>query len=187
MSMFTPPGVGGSKQARRRGRSRRGGRVVLAVLIVATVVAAGAAWWWNSDRGDKPTAAPRPTCPPTQSAPPVVAARAVHLNVYNATKRRGLAGEVAKQLRKRGFVVAKIENDPTNRTVTGIAEVRANPSSGAAVRTVGAQVASFVAVRDQRKDASVDLVLGAAFRTLRTPAAAAAALTPTLAPRPSGC
>jgi hypothetical protein len=90
-------------------------------------------------------------------------------------------------LRKRGFVVAKIENDPTGRKVTGIAEVRANPANSAVVRTVGAQVASFAAVRDARKDASVDLVLGPAFRTLRTPTAAAAALKPTPAPRPSGC
>jgi hypothetical protein len=178
--------VGGNKQVRRRGR-RHGGRALLAVLIVATVVAAGATWWWNNNNDSEATAAPRPSCPPTQTAPTVVAARDVHLNVYNATKRRGLAGEVAKQLRKRGFVVAKIENDPTGRKVTGIAEVRANASSSAAVRTVGAQVASFVAVRDQRKDTSVDLVLGAAFRTLRTPAAVTAALKPTPAPRPSGC
>jgi hypothetical protein len=186
MSMFTPPGVGGSKRVRRRGRHGHG-RTVLTALIVATVVAAGATWWWNNHKDTEATAAPRPTCPPTQSAPPVVAARDVHLNVYNATKRRGLAGEVAKQLRKRGFVVAKIENDPTSRKVTGIAEVRANTSSSAAVRTVGAHVASFVAVRDTRKDPSVDLVLGPAFRTLRTPAAAAAALKPTPSPRPSGC
>jgi hypothetical protein len=185
--MFTPPGVGGSKQVRRRGRARHGGRAILAVLIVATVVAAGARWWWTNNSDTEATAPSRHSCPPTQPASTVVAARDVHLNVYNATKRRGLAGEVAKQLRKRGFVVAKIENDPTGRKVTGIAEVRANTSSSAAVRTVGAQVASYAAVRDQRKDPSVDLVLGAAFRTLRTPAAVTAALRPTPAPRPSGC
>jgi hypothetical protein len=187
MSMFTPAGVGGSKQVRRRRRGRHTGRTVLIVLILVTAGAAGAAWWWNNDNSSTTAAPQRPTCPPTPSAPTVVAARDVHLNVYNATKRRGLASDVAKQLRKRGFLVGKVENDPADRTVTGIAEVRSSTSGTAAARTVGAQVASFVAVPDQRKDASVDLVLGAAFRTLRTPAAATAALSPTPAPRPSGC
>ena len=102
-------------------------------------------------------------------------------------ERRGLANDVAKQLRKRGFLIGKVENDPAKRKVTGIAEVRASTAGAAAARTVGAQVASFVSVPDQRKDASVDLVLGAGFRTLRTTAAATAAMTPTPSPRPSGC
>jgi hypothetical protein len=187
MSMFTPDGVGGRKQVRRRGRRRHTGRTVLVVLILATAVAAGATWWRHNDNTTTAATPPRPSCPATQPAPTVVAARDVHLNVYNATKRRGLASDVAQQLRKRGFRVGKVENDPANRTVTGIAEVRASTSGTAAARTVGAQVTSYVSVPDQRKDASVDLVLGAAFRTLRTPAAATAAMSPTPAPRPAGC
>jgi hypothetical protein len=187
MSMLTPAGVGGRNKVRRRGRGRRRARTIVVLLLIATAAAAGAAWLWSGDDTQTAAAPRRPSCPSTQPAPALVAANDVHLNVYNATKRRGLASEVAQQLRKRGFKVAKVENDPADRTVTGIAEVRASTSGTAAVRTVGAQVASFVAVPDQRKDASVDLVLGAAFRTLRTPAAAAAAMSPTPTPRPSGC
>ena len=186
MSMFTPAGVGGHKQARRRGHSRHTGRTVL-VLLLLGATAAGGYWLWNQDRGTTVTTPERHSCPPTQPVPTVVAARAVHVNVYNATKRRGLASDVAKQLRKRGFVIGKVENDPAKRTVTGIAEVRSSAAGAAPARTVGAQVASFVSVPDQRKDASVDLVLGAGFRALRTTAAAAAAMTPTPSPRPSGC
>jgi hypothetical protein len=185
MSMLTPLGVGGRGKIRRRGRSRHVGRNVL-VLLVVLGAAAAAAWWLNSDTGTI-AAAPRQTCPPTQPAPTVVAARAVHLNVFNATKRHGLAKDVAKELRKRGFVIGKVANDPAKRKVTGIAEVRTSMAGAAAARTVGAQVASFVSVPDQRKDASVDLVLGAGFRTLRTTAAATAAMKPTPSPRPSGC
>ncbi len=50
-----------------------------------------------------------------------------------------------------------------------------------------AQVGTVVAVPDQRKDATVDLVLGAGFRALQPPAAAAAALSPTPQPVPAGC
>jgi hypothetical protein len=186
MSMFTPAGVGGHKQARRRGHSRHTGRTVV-VLLLVSAAAAGGFWLWNQDSDPTATADTRPSCPPTQPAPTVVAARAVRVNVYNATERRGLASSVAKQLRKRGFVIGKVENDPAKRSITGIAEVRHSTAGAAPARTVSAQVASFVTVPDQRKDASVDLVLGAGFRTLRTTAAAAAAMTPTPAPRPSGC
>jgi LytR cell envelope-related transcriptional attenuator len=187
MSMLTPLGVGGSRRARRGGRSRHTGRNVFVLLLVLTAAAAGVLWLWNPDTKTPVAAQQRPSCPPTQTAPTVVAAHAVHLNVYNATKRRGLANDVAKELRKRGFVVGKVSNDPAKRKVTGIAEVRASTAGAAAARTVGAQVTSFVAVPDQRKDASVDLVLGAGFHTLRPTAAASAALKPTPSPRPSGC
>ncbi len=187
MSMLTPLGVGGTRRTRRGGRGGHAGRNVFVLLLVVSAAAAGAVWFWNPDTETPVAARPKPSCPATQAAPAAVAARAVHLNVYNATKRRGLATEVAKELHKRGFVVGKVSNDPAKRKVTGVAEVRASTAGAAAARTVGAQVASFVTVPDQRKDASVDLVLGAGFHTLRTTAAASAALKPTPAPRPSGC
>jgi LytR cell envelope-related transcriptional attenuator len=191
MSMLTPPGVGGRRKVRRRGSSRHQGRTIVVLLIVVTAIAAGLAWWLQDDTKTTTTTATvvtkRPSCPPRQSAPAVVAAHDVHVNVYNATKRHGLASEVATQLRQRGFVIGKVENDPAGHTVTGIAEVRATASDAAPARTVGAQVASYVVVPDQRKDASVDLVLGAAFRSLRTTSAASAAMSPTPSPRPSGC
>jgi LytR cell envelope-related transcriptional attenuator len=187
MSMLTPLGVGGSRRARRGGRPRHTGRKIFVLLLVVSAAAAGAVWFWNPDSQTPVAARPKPSCPPTQAAATVVAARAVHLNVYNATKRRGLANDVAKELRKRGFVIGKVSNDPANRKVTGVAEVRASTAGAGPARTVGAQLASFVSIPDQRKDASVDLVLGAGFHTLRTTAAASAALKPTPSPRPSGC
>jgi LytR cell envelope-related transcriptional attenuator len=187
MSMLTPPGMGGHRLVRRRGHSRHRGRTIVVLLVVATAIAAGVAWLMHDGTLTTVAAVQRPSCPPTRSAPAVVAARDVHVNVYNATKRHGLASEVAKQLRQRGFVVGKVENDPAGRTVSGIAEVRASAAGTATARTVGAQVASYAAVPDQRKDASVDLVIGAAFRSLRTAAAASAAMSPTPSPRPSGC
>jgi hypothetical protein len=187
MSMLTPLGVGGARRARRGGRSRHAGRNLFVLLLVVSAAAAGVVWFWNPGTETPVAARARPSCPPTQAAPTVVAARAVHLNVYNATKRRGLASDVAKELRKRGFLVGKVSNDPASRKVTGVAEVRASTAGAGAARTVGAQVTSFVAIPDQRKDASVDLVLGAAFHSLRTAAAATVALKPTPSPRPSGC
>jgi LytR cell envelope-related transcriptional attenuator len=183
MSMFTPAGVGARKPARRGS-----GRKLLAAAVVLLLVAGGAgAWWFTQRQPDRVAAAPRPRCPPPAPTPTVMPAARVTVNVYNGTGRRGLAAAVAAELTKRAFTVGKVTNDPLKRKVTGVAEVRSSTVGQPAARTVTAHVGDVVAVPDQRTDASVDLVLGAAFTALRVPAEAAAALTPTPAPRPSGC
>ena len=195
MSMFTPPGVGGRQPVRRGARRSRPGVLLLAVVVTAALVAG--AWWWSQRSTTEDVATkPRPSCPAPSPTPTVVAASAVKVNVYNATEKRGLASQVATQLRRRGFKVKKIDNDPLDRTVTGAAEVRSSALGAGAARTVTAQVApagqvgaapAVTAVPDQRKDASVDLVIGAGWAGLRPPADAAAALSPTPRPVPSGC
>jgi hypothetical protein len=111
----------------------------------------------------------------------------VKVNVYNATDQRGLASRVAAELKRRGFHVGTVDNDPLKRQVTGAAEVRSSTAGAGAARTVSAQVGTVVAVPDQRTNASVDLVLGAAFVRLQPVPAAAAALSPSPQPVPSGC
>jgi hypothetical protein len=193
--MFTPPGVGGRKPVRRGARRSRPGVLLVAVVVTAALVAG--AWWWQS-RPSKAefTHGPEAICPAPSPTPTVVPIAAVKVNVYNATETRGLASQVATQLRRRGFHVRKVDNDPLGRTVTGAAEVRSSTLGAGAARTVTAQVApagqvgaapAVTAVPDQRTDATVDLVVGVAWRGLRPPADAAAALSPTPEPVPSGC
>jgi len=186
MSMFTPPGVGGRRPVRR---SRRGSHLgILLLVLVLTAALAGAGWWLTQRDDDEPAAAKtRPTCPEPSPAPTVVAPKAVTVNVYNATKRRGLAGTVATELRKRGFRVGEVDNDPLERKVTGAAEVRSSTQGVDAARTVIAQVGTVVAIPDQRTDTTVDLVLGAGFTALQSRADAAAALSPTPQAVPAGC
>ena len=195
MSMFTPPGVGGRKPVRRGARRSRPGILLLAVVVTAALVA-GAGWWQSRPTETESTSGPAVICPSPSPTPTVVPIAAVKVNVYNATEKRGLASQVASQLRKRGFLVKKVDNDPLGRTVTGAAEVRSSALGAGAARTVTAQVApagqvgaapAVTAVPDQRKDATVDLVIGAAWHGLRPPADAAAALSPTPRPVPSGC
>jgi hypothetical protein len=71
--------------------------------------------------------------------------------------------------------------------VTGAAEVRSSTAGAGAARTVSAQVGTVAAVPDQRANASVDLVLGAAFVRLQPVPAAAAALKPSPQPMPAAC
>ena len=186
MSMLTPLGKGGRQPVRRGDSPSRRGAVLLAVLLTAAL--AGTAWWVaHRDTADSAAAAPRRTCPAPSTPPPVVAPKAVKVNVYNATDKRGLASRVAAEMKRRGFHVGKVDNDPLKRQVTGAAEVRSSTAGAGAARTVSAQVGTVVAVPDQRTDASVDLVLGAAFVRLQPVPAAAAALRPSPQPVPSGC
>jgi hypothetical protein len=186
MSMLTPLGKGGRRTVRRGDRPSRRGALLLAALLTAAL--AGTAWWVaHRDPGDDLAATPRRTCAEGSPAPSLVAPSAVKVNVFNATERRGLATRVAAELRRRGFTVGRIDNDPLRRRVTGAAEVRSSPAGAGAARTVSAQVGTVVAVPDQRANASVDLVLGAAFRRLQPVAAAAAALSPSPQPVPAGC
>ena len=186
--MLSPLGDRDLAPPRRRGGSRRTSRGLL-LLLVVVVLAAGAvtAWRFMVREDDADVAAPKPKCPPTAPTLSVVAPAQVRVNVYNATERRGLASTVATALKKRGFQVDKVANDPLKRSVTGLAEVRSSAQGTDASRTVIAQVGQVVLVPDQRTDASVDLVLGATFKKLVSPAEAAAVITPTPSPRPAGC
>jgi hypothetical protein len=191
MSMLTPLGQGD-----RRGGWGRALRRVGAVLVVLAMLggAGYGSWHYLASRTPEP---PKVACPPrvtvTPTVTPAAAAKTVKVNVYNATTRSGLASTVAGQLKKRAFKVAAVANDPlTTRKVTAAAEIRHGPRGIAAARTVSAQVSGKVVIlRDRRADTSVDLVTGAAWKTLRTPAQAAAVLKakpkPRLAPRPAGC
>jgi len=170
-----------------RPRRRRTGRLVALLILLAAVALAAGAWWHYVLQDDDEAAAPRVSCPPTVAPPTFVPAGQVRVNVYNATQRRGLAATVATELKRRGFRVGKVSNDPLKRTVTGLAEVRSGRVESGGARTVAAHVGTVVLVPDKRQDPSVDLVLGATFKRLLQPARAAAALTPSPAPRPAGC
>ena len=128
MSMFTPAGVGGG-----RGRGRAVVRRVLAVVLVLLIVAAvvGVAWQFaQREPSDEVSSRPKASCPEPEAAAsekapiPVVPPEKVKVNVYNATSRGGLASDTAKALKRRGFRIGKVANDPTKRKVTGEAEVR---------------------------------------------------------------
>jgi hypothetical protein len=190
MSMFTPPGMGAHKPVRR---GRRRSRLPLLLAVLAVVVLGAAGWWWWAGRED-PALQAQPTrhhsCPTSTPPPKAVAVRLIHVNVYNATDRRGLATEVAVTLRHRGFHVGAVDNDPLHRTVSGVAEVRTGPRGTGAARTVAAQAGAppgVAVVPDSRGGTGVDLVIGNAFRSLRSPAAAVAALSPSPQPSPSAC
>ncbi|WP_277452942.1 LytR C-terminal domain-containing protein [Janibacter sp. DB-40] len=87
----------------------------------------------------------------------------VEVNVYNATDRPGLAAQVAKGLRGRGFEVKTVANDPKRAELTGLGELRHGTAGKAGADLVDEHVGSFARKVDERTRTNVDVVLGPTF------------------------
>jgi hypothetical protein len=169
VSYVVESGASEARRARRR-------RAVITLGLVALMLFFAFWYAYSYYRADgQRTAAPKPVC--TTSTAATVPAD-VTVNVYNATTRDGLAKKTAAEVRKRGFLVATISNDPLQRTVTGPAEVRYGPTGKKGAVLVLALVKGAKGVQDARNDASVDLVLGNRFKALSLPAKTATATKP---------
>lgn len=188
MSMLTPPGMGGKYRITgdkfprmRRPRNRR--RTILA--MAASIVALGLAGWGTlqlidvftggakrtpaAGRGQHCEKAAAPSAPAQNAALPKP--RTIKVNVYNATKRGGLAKETADELKKRGFTIGKVGNAPPeyDKKVKGTGILLGAPKAVSGVMPVLAtHLAGAVQKADTREGTDVDLILGAAFKELST-------------------
>ena len=92
--------------------------------------------------------------------------KAVQMRVYNGTDKVGLASEVAKALKKRGFKVRSTGNDPQGELIQQSAQIRYGPTGAGAAQLLQATVRGSVIVDDGREDASIDVVLGNGYKEL---------------------
>ena len=173
MSYVVEAGASRTRRARRR-------RALITLGIVALMLFF-AFWYAYSYYRDSnvPHAAPSPTCTATSTATSTAKVPSqVTVNVYNATDRSGLAAKTASDVRKRGFKVSTVSNDPLQKDVAGAAEVRYGATGTASAKLVLTLVKGSKGVKDGRTDSSVDLVLGAKFTTLTAPSKTTAATAP---------
>lgn len=185
-----------SWRARRRRRQWITLFVVVALLIGAGAVAYG---YYSGAIGgpEEVNIAALPPCPTSRPTPPPLAPDKVTVNVYNGTTRNGLAAKVATALDLRTFKVAAIANDPKHAKVPGAAEIRYGAKGTAAAKLVAAQLSGAKLVKDGRRTAVVDLVLGAKYQGLKpvasttptptgTPTCRPVTPTPTASPSGTG-
>ncbi|MGW4593779.1 LytR C-terminal domain-containing protein [Streptomyces sp. NPDC004457] len=205
MSMLTPPGMGGQyritgdKYPRMRPPRRRGR---LVAVVVASAAALGLIGWGTlqlvdvfGGGGAKYTASGSTTaCRARTEAAPAARVHAlpapgrITVNVYNATKRPGLAKSTADELRKRGFKIGDVGNasGQYDKKVKGAGILLGSAAAqDTSLRVLGTQLAGAEARADIRKGTDVDLVIGDAFKGLSQPAAAKRALTALTAPEPT--
>lgn len=154
----------------RRFRLRLRHGVVLVVLLVLLAGGIGAALAIQKGYLTIPQAESSPertsVCPAGTFTP--LKAASVKVNVFNATDRRGLAGNVAAQLKARKFVVGAV----TNRDIslnTPVAVVSGKDGHAAAL-SVQRQFQGSDYYQDGRSDGTVDIILFQGFKDV-TPAA----------------
>jgi LytR cell envelope-related transcriptional attenuator len=157
VSYVVESGASSSRRARRRRAL-----ITLAVVALMLFFAFWYAYSYYRSSGE-PRATPVTSCTTTATAP---APGKITVNVYNATERSGLAARTATEVRKRGFKVSTVSNDPLARQVVGTAEVRYGKTGAPAGKLVIALVKGAKGVQDARVDGSVDLVLGDKFTAL---------------------
>ncbi|WP_338748688.1 LytR C-terminal domain-containing protein [Janibacter alittae] len=147
---------GESSEARARSR-----RSVITVSLVILMLFF-AAWYALSymRAADTPNASPTPSSTTTACD---LAPEDVEVNVYNATNRAGLAAQVAKGLRERGFTVKTVANDPKRAELTGRGELRYGDPGTSGAELVDGTVGVFARRVDERTRTSVDVVLGPQF------------------------
>ncbi|WP_152185310.1 LytR C-terminal domain-containing protein [Segeticoccus rhizosphaerae] len=104
------------------------------------------------------------------------------LNVYNTTWKPGLAGDTAAALKKRGFRIGEVGNDPQKSFITTVGVLRFGEFGKPAAERVALQIKGLKLVEDNRKNSSVDLVLGTKFDSFVPKAQATVPPKPTPTP-----
>jgi hypothetical protein len=96
----------------------------------------------------------------------------VTVNVYNGTRRAGLAQDIGEQLKNRGFKIKKMGNPPGNKVYENeVAVITYGAPAVGAAHLVSAYFLAGQASMNfdiKRTDALVDVILGTEFQQLAT-------------------
>jgi hypothetical protein len=158
-------GPAGSEPAVRR---RRRTMLTFALAFTFLAVSGIVAWQLVNEKTD--AAASFDDCAVTGAAGGArVTPPHVRVNVFNATERTGLARSVASQLKRRGYAVKNVANDPMRARIPGTAVIRYGRSGTAAAKLLAAQIPHVKLARDKRRAGVIDLVLGERFAALAPP------------------
>jgi len=188
MSMISPGGSGISPSSSGGGRKPTTTFIVVVVVGLLVVIAL-AVLVFRAVRGGSSTATSTPgVCPQVTTTPGAGLPKpaSVTVNVYNATQTSGLARKTASQLRTSEFVIGDVANDPLNKTIPGVAEIRYGKKGSVNARLLAFYLPSATLVLDKRTDATVDLVLGDTFTGVLPAAVVAKELAaPRVGPAPT--
>lgn len=138
------------------GRIFRIVRTPITLLILLGILMFGAWWGYTNVIRPVPEAAPNP-CVNQTLAKGQLKSSQVTVRVYNGGDRIGLAGDVARSLRTKGFVVSRVTNtnEKIQKTVIVGADAK-NPE----VLFVKSFFRDAVVRPDKRTDRSVDILVG---------------------------
>jgi hypothetical protein len=167
MSMLSGSGLGQGDGRRRRHPIATGILLLLMMVVIfgATFGAVRLLRGGSSTPSASPGSSTPKPCVTATVRPGVVLPKpgTITANVYNSSDRRGLARTTADTLTGRGFVVARVANDPLAKGLTTIGEIRYGPKGKANAQLMAFYIVGATLVADKRADASIDVVVGGAF------------------------
>lgn len=168
-------------------RRRRHRRAIATLTFVVLLLVGGfgyslayyQGWIGKDGRANAAPTSPSPSCSVGPSGSSgrggraagegVLAPERITVNVYNATKRSGLAGSAAAELGQHGFDVGAVANDPLNVEVRGVGQIRYGVDGKAQAVFVRHWLKGAHLVLDGRTGTSVDLVIGDNYKALTPP------------------
>lgn len=151
------------------------GAVAIAVVIVIVVVRMLGS---SGDATSSPDASPSASCSTIMAAPAdeLPVPQKVKVNVYNATETSGLASKTARELKKRGFAVLDVANDPVGLPIEGVARIRYGPNSTQRAELLAYYIPGAELVEIDRTGPKIDLAIGDLFTQIAPEAEVEAAL-----------
>lgn len=138
------------------GRVFRIVRTPLTLLLLLAILAYGAWWGYTNVLKQVPPTPPTP-CMPQPVVKGQLRSGQVTVNVYNGGTKKGLAGDVGRSLRDRGFKVQRATN--TGEKIKKTVIVGAGANNPEVLLVKGFFKNSAVKV-DKRVDHSVDVLVG---------------------------
>ena len=143
---------------------RRRQRRTAITLVLTLLLLFSAFWWaWSYIRTGEPSAVP--ATPASTIAPGAcIDAKAVTINIYNATNRTGLARLSANALVDAGFTVGKVANWPEEGGVQSFGTIRFGPAVEEAATGFVEHYGQPLLLRPlEREGMEIDIVLGDSF------------------------
>lgn len=131
-------------------------RTPITLLVLLAVLGYGAWWGWKNIMAP-PQTIPTPPCVPTKVADKSLKTSQVTVRVFNGGDKKGLAGDVTRTLREKGFNAL----DPANTDQKIEAPVIVGAAaSDPEVKLVKSFFTGATVKADHRRDHTVDVLVG---------------------------
>lgn len=146
-----------------RPHSRIRWRTPITMMALLGLLVGGAWWGWNS----LVNSSAEPTCVEQKLPNNRLVPKQVVVNVYNGGAKAGTAAAVAELLKKRGFHINKIANEPKGDKIDVVAVRGATDNAPEVVLVAGQLRQKALIESDNRTDHTVDLVVGAGYTSIK--------------------